>query len=387
MATIRISQLTAISAPTDDDILIINDADTNTRKITFANLTQGLLNTSATAQTKSGNLTVAGTLTAANLTVDTDTLFVNGTTNRVGIGTATPNTDLDVDGNIHIRNQGVLELGDSNDSNFIGLRAPNAITSNFILTLPNALPVGSSNIMVTDTSGNVTFPADTSYSGGYLNAGGFGVRNGGEVRFYELNTNGGEYISLKAPGSLAGPTDYTLPGTYPGSNGFVLASDTTGNLSWVSNGAAAAGSPGYVQFNTGGSLDADSTFTFNSATDTLSVSNLDVGVDAGVAGDLGVDGGLTVDGDVAFAKTITAGGTTGAQTIDKTAGSVNFAAAATSLVVTNNLVTTNSVVIATIATNDTTFTSVQAVAGAGSFTLYANAAATAETRVNFLVIN
>lgn len=426
MATIRISQLTAISAPTDDDILIINDADTNTRKITFANLTQGLLNTSATAQTKSGNLTVGGTLTAANLTVDTDTLFVNGTTNRVGIGTPTPNTDLDVDGNVHIRNQGVLELGDSNDSNFIGLRAPSAITSNFTLTLPSALPVGSSNIMVTDTSGNVTFPADTSYSGGYLNSGGFGVRNAGEVRFYELNTNGGEYISLKAPGNLAGPTDYTLPGTYPGSSGFVLSSDTTGNLSWVSNGAAAAGSAGYVQFNVAGSLGSDSTFTFNDATDTLSVSNVDVGVDLGVAGNLSVDGdvvlgdlntdGISFNGSVVtdvvpiadstsdlgtsslrWAEvhadqyltdtTVTAGGTTGDQTINKIAGSVNFAAAATSLVVTNNLVTANSVVIATIATNDTTFTSVQAVAGAGSFTLYANAAATAETRVNFLVIN
>lgn len=297
MATIRISQLTAISAPTDDDILIINDADTNTRKITFANLTQGLLNTSATAQTKSGNLTVSGTLTAANLTVDTDTLFVNGTTNRVGIGTATPNTDLDVDGNIHIRNQGVLELGDSNDSNFIGLRAPNAITSNFTLTLPSALPVGSSNIMVTDTSGNVTFPADTSYSGGYLNSGGFGVRNAGEVRFYELNTNGGEYISLKAPGNLAGPTDYTLPGTYPGSNGFVLSSDTTGNLSWVSNASAAAGSSGYVQFNTGGSLDADSTFSFNAATNTLSVQQLDCG-SGGVStsGDVEVDGAIDHNG-------------------------------------------------------------------------------------------
>jgi hypothetical protein len=92
-------------------------------------------------------------------------------------------------------------------------------------------------------------------------------------------------------------------------------------------------------------------------------------------------------GDVLFNKTITAAGTTGAQTIDKNAGSVNFAAADTSLVVTNSLVTANSVIIATVATNDATMTSVQAVAGAGSFTLYANAAATAETRVNFLVIN
>lgn len=390
MATIRISQLTAISAPTDDDILIINDADTNTRKITFANLTQGLLNTSATAQTKSGNLTISGTLAAANLTVDTDTLFVNGTTNRVGIGTTTPNTDLDVDGNVHIRNQGVLEFGDSNDSNFIGFRAPAAITSNFTLTLPSALPT-QGNFITYDSSGLGSFAAETSFASNELRAPYIGARgvggNNGEVRLYELITNGGEYIALQAPGNLASTIYYTLPGTYPGSNGFVLSSDTTGNLSWVSNGAAAAGSAGYVQFNVAGSLGSDSTFTFNDATDTLSVSNLDVGVDVGIAGDLGVNGGLTVDGDVALAKTITAGGTTGAQTINKTAGSVNFAAAATSLVVTNNLVTTNSVVIATIATNDTTFTSVQAVAGAGSFTLYANAAATAETRVNFLVIN
>ncbi len=92
-------------------------------------------------------------------------------------------------------------------------------------------------------------------------------------------------------------------------------------------------------------------------------------------------------GDVRFDKTITAAGTTGAQTINKNCGSVNFAAAATSLVVTNNLVTANSIIVATVATNDSTMKSVAAVAGSGSFTLHANAAATAETRVNFLIIN
>ena len=103
---------------------------------------------------------------------------------------------------------------------------------------------------------------------------------------------------------------------------------------------------------------------------------------------------LTYDGSIFTAKanivvdkTITAAGTTGAQTINKTAGSVNFAIAATSLVVTNSLVTTSSVILATVASNDATIKSVQAVAAAGSFTLYANAAATAETRVNFLVLN
>lgn len=91
--------------------------------------------------------------------------------------------------------------------------------------------------------------------------------------------------------------------------------------------------------------------------------------------------------NVFLAKTITAALTTGAQTINKNAGSVNFAAAATSLVVTNSRVTANSIVVATVATADATMLSVTAVPGSGSFTLTANAAATAETRVNWLVIN
>jgi hypothetical protein len=96
---------------------------------------------------------------------------------------------------------------------------------------------------------------------------------------------------------------------------------------------------------------------------------------------------LTANTDFVLSKTITAGGVTGNQTINKSSGTVNFAAAASSLTVTNSLVSANSIIIATIGTNDATMTSVQAVAGAGSFVIYANAAATAETRVNFIVTN
>lgn len=98
-------------------------------------------------------------------------------------------------------------------------------------------------------------------------------------------------------------------------------------------------------------------------------------------------GATVVGGNLLLQKTITAGGTTGAQTINKTSGSVNFAATATSLVVTNSLVATSSVINCTVATNDTTFKSAQCVAASGSFTVFANAAATAETRVNFSVTN
>jgi len=92
-------------------------------------------------------------------------------------------------------------------------------------------------------------------------------------------------------------------------------------------------------------------------------------------------------GNPSFPKTITAAATTGAQTIDKASGSVNFAAAATSLVVTNSLCTTSSVINCTIATNDATAANVKAVAAAGSFTIYLGIAPTAETRVNFLITN
>lgn len=84
--------------------------------------------------------------------------------------------------------------------------------------------------------------------------------------------------------------------------------------------------------------------------------------------------------------TETTAGTTGDQTIDKISGTVNFAAAATSLVVTNNKVTTSSIVLAVVRTNDATLKSVQVVPTSGSFTIYANAAATAETSVGFFVV-
>lgn len=91
---------------------------------------------------------------------------------------------------------------------------------------------------------------------------------------------------------------------------------------------------------------------------------------------------------VKLQKAITAGGTTGAQTINKPAGSVNLAASATSLVVTNSMVTTSSVILLTVGTNDVSNFTVRAVAASGSFTIHVvGTAPAAETRVNFLVIN
>lgn len=97
--------------------------------------------------------------------------------------------------------------------------------------------------------------------------------------------------------------------------------------------------------------------------------------------------GLTSAGAFTLWKTITAGGTTGAQTIDKPNGSVNFAGGASTLVVTNALVTTSSNVFVQVYGTDATATSARVTLGAGSFTITLNAAATAETKVGFLVVN
>ncbi len=84
--------------------------------------------------------------------------------------------------------------------------------------------------------------------------------------------------------------------------------------------------------------------------------------------------------------TLTSGGTTGAQTINKAAGSVNFASNSSSLVVTNSLATTTSLIFCTVLTNDTTAQIKNVVRASGSFTINLVANTTAETVVGFHII-
>ena len=127
--------------------------------------------------------------------------------------------------------------------------------------------------------------------------------------------------------------------------------------------------------------------TLNGSRDTC-LSRVAAGVvgvgSGGSAGD--VTGALSLN-EIRLSKTITAVATTGAQTINKSSGAVNFAAAASSLVVTNSLVTVNSVIVVSKSTNDATARLGAAVAAAGSFTIYMDVAPAAETRVNFILTN
>lgn len=105
------------------------------------------------------------------------------------------------------------------------------------------------------------------------------------------------------------------------------------------------------------------------------------------AGLLAAGAGLSVTGQIT-AETVDASGTPGAAVINAPTGTVAVAIGASSVVVTNNLVTANSIVIPVLQFVDATLTQIlSCVPGAGSFTITGNAVATAATRVSFIVIN
>lgn len=105
------------------------------------------------------------------------------------------------------------------------------------------------------------------------------------------------------------------------------------------------------------------------------------------AGTTRLDGTLLCNGAIT-ADTTDASDTPGAATINKPSGKVAIAIGASSVVVTNSLVTAASTVLAVLQFVDATATQILSVVpGSGSFTITANANATAATKIAFLVIN
>jgi hypothetical protein len=81
-------------------------------------------------------------------------------------------------------------------------------------------------------------------------------------------------------------------------------------------------------------------------------------------------------------------GTAGNATNNSPTGRAAFAAAATTCVITNSLVTATSKVFTQLEGSDTTLLYIKsAVPAAGSFTVTGNAAATAATKFSFIVVN
>lgn len=164
------------------------------------------------------------------------------------------------------------------------------------------------------------------------------------------------------------------------------ATSQTGDLLRFTN----VGGSTLASFKSGGALNlADTTSSTTTTTGALTIAG---GV--GIVENVYVGGRANIAGDFQLSKTITATATTGAQTINKTSGSINFAAAATSLVVTDSLAvaptsgSTGSIIIATVRTNDASMKTVAVECTSnGSFTIYPNSAPTGTVRVDFLLTN
>ena len=98
MASIKISELTAITSAAQSDVLVINDSSNNTRKITFSDLTAPFVELLGD-QVISGDISITGTFSASgNVTLGTDVLYVAAADDRVGIGYASPTYTMEVQG-------------------------------------------------------------------------------------------------------------------------------------------------------------------------------------------------------------------------------------------------------------------------------------------------
>jgi hypothetical protein len=149
------------------DILKIRNAGDDAW-ISFASFDQ------ATDAWSFANVTVDGTLTAADLVIDTDTLTVDTGNNRVGIGTATPAATLEVDGNAIAKtdtdttNTGSVTLDFGANQNFVL-----TLTGNVTLANPTTEQVGQSGfiVFIQDGTGGRTVSLGTDYE----TAGGAGL--------------------------------------------------------------------------------------------------------------------------------------------------------------------------------------------------------------------
>ena len=101
--------------------------------------------------------------------------------------------------------------------------------------LGTILASGSGNTLTTAVA-NQDLIIDPNGTGGVQVAADFTITDQQDLRLREAAANGTNYIAMQAAASMAANYTITWPSAVSGTNGFVLASDTSGALSWVSAG-------------------------------------------------------------------------------------------------------------------------------------------------------
>jgi hypothetical protein len=330
---------------------------------------RGVLTVTGSSASNSATLmgrTVSGEV--ASVSLGTNLSFSGNTLNATGGGTPAGST-----GEVQFNNAGAFGAS----SNF------NWDNTNSRLGIRTATPGASLQIVGAGT---------TSGTSSFL------VQNSTPTELFRIKDNGDTNIGtglnwdnvnnrLGIGGAAASVPLYVYGSIY-----------TDGITSRAQTSTSASFSGGTIVLNASGTVGVrvGSQGTFIGGTNTTTTSNCEIRGRSAVAGAtaLVVRNSTPTDilkiendGKNTYWATNTASGTTGAQTINRPSGTVNFAAAASALTVTNALCTTSSIVFATVRTNDTTAYIKNVVPGAGSFTINLGAAANAETSVGFWIIN
>jgi len=219
------------------------------------------------------------------------------------------------------------------------------------------------------------------------------------IRVSNSTSNSGAGFQLYNSAGRYAAAQYTAP-SYLTGEAFSVFTENDYPIYFTTNGNASTGGSAFIAFNIGGNSNTVCSYHTAGITVGNSTNAPTARLDVRSAGNTSgsdivnferLDGTdvlrIRSDGKNVYLATNTPAGTTGAQTIDRPSGTVNFAAAASALTVTNALCTTSSIVFATVRTNDTTAVIKNVVPGAGSFTINLEAAATAETSVGFFIIN
>ena len=182
---------------------------------------------------------------------------------------------------------------------------------------------------------------------------------GSGVNFVEGTNNGTQFITIKAPGTLAGIVTFTLPSA-DGTNGQILTTNGSGTLSFSSSAASSftiAGGTGTDTFNTGDTL----TFagTANEIETAVTNDQVQIGLPNNVAitTSVVVGSGVTINasGIIASAGIITASSFVGSLTgtASSTTNIPNLTGAITSVGTATTLGSFSSSNLATALTDET----------------------------------
>lgn len=90
--------------------------------------------------------------------------------------------------------------------------------------------------MLSTTQTNQDMTLDPNGTGGVIVNGNITITNQQDLRLREDEGNGTNYIAMQAASSMSSNYTITWPNAVSAANGYVLSSDTSGNLSWASAG-------------------------------------------------------------------------------------------------------------------------------------------------------